>query len=89
VDRGWVKPLAALRSRGVACVVVSMDMPAFERRDQEEAARKAGVAADDAPLPQPSVSAPEWRALRHALAEFDIPVYRVGPTVPLAEALAG
>ncbi len=89
VDRGWVKPLAALRSRGVACVVVSMDMPAFERRDQEEAARKAGVAADHAPLPQPSAIGPEWRALRHALAEFDIPVYRVGPTVPLAEALAG
>ena len=89
LDRGWVKPLAALRSRGVACVVVTMDMPAFERRDQEEAARKAGVAADDAPLPLPSATAPEWRALRHALAEFDIPVYRVGPTVPLAEALAG
>jgi len=89
LDRGWVKPLAALRSRGVACVVVAMDMPAFERRDQEETARKAGVAADDAPLPGPSAIAPEWRALRHALAEFDIPVYRVGPTVPLAEALAG
>ena len=89
LDRGWVKPLAALRSRGVACVVVAMDMPAFERRDQEETARKAGAAADDAPLPGPSAIAPEWRALRHALAEFDIPVYRVGPTVPLAEALAG
>jgi uncharacterized protein (DUF58 family) len=89
LDRGWVKPLAALRSRGVACVVVSMDMPAFERRDDENAARRAGTAADDAPLPQPSTIAPEWRALRHALAEFDISVYRVGPAVPLAEALAG
>jgi uncharacterized protein (DUF58 family) len=88
LDRGWVKPLAALRSRGVACVVVSMDMPAFERREQENAARKAGTAADDAPLPPPSTTAPEWRALRHALAEFDISVHRVGPAVPLAEALA-
>jgi hypothetical protein len=66
-----------------------MDVPAFERRDQEEAARKAGVAADGAQLPEPSATAPEWRALRHALAEFDIAVYRVGPAAPLAEALAG
>ena len=88
LDRAWVKPLAALRSRGVACVVIAMDMPAFERREQELAARAAGAAADDAPLPQPVTTAPEWRALRHALAEFDIAVYRVGPTVPLAEALA-
>jgi len=88
LDRGWVKPLAALRSRGVACVVVSLDVPAFERREQEEAARRAGTSAADSPLPQPSATAQEWRALRHALAEFDITVYRVGPAVPLSEALA-
>ena len=88
LDRAWVKPLAALRSRGVACVVVSLDVPAFERREQEEAARRAGTSADDSPLPQPSATAQEWRALRHALAEFDIRVYRAGPAVPLSEALA-
>jgi uncharacterized protein (DUF58 family) len=88
LDRGWVKPLAALRSRGVACVVVSLDVPAFERREQEDAARRAGTGADDSPLPQPSATAQEWRALRHALAEFDITVYRAGPAVPLSEALA-
>ena len=33
-------------------------------------------------------SAQQWRALRHALAEFDITVYRVGPTTTLAKALA-
>ena len=89
LNRDWVKPMAALRSRGVACVVVAMDMPAFERRDQEEAARKSGLPQVDEPL-QPSTStAQEWRALRHALAEFDITVHRVGPTVPLGEALAG
>src|SRR6266550_2945535 len=87
LDRGWVKPLAALRSRGIACVVVSLDVPAFERREQEEAARRAGTNADDSPLPQPSATAQEWRALRHALAEFDITVHRVGPAVPLSEAL--
>jgi uncharacterized protein (DUF58 family) len=88
LDRDWVKPLAALKSRGVACVVISLDIPAFERREQEEAARQAGVAAIESPLPQPSSSAQEWRALRHALAEFDITVHRVAPAVPLAETLA-
>jgi uncharacterized protein (DUF58 family) len=88
LDRDWVKPLAALRSRGVACVVISLDIPAFERREQEEAARKGGVLAAEAPLPQATSTAQQWRALRHALAEFDIAVYRVGPTTPLSEALA-
>ena len=88
LDRGWVKPLAALKSRGVACVVITMDAPAFERRGQEEAARRSGAAAHEAALPQPTDTAQQWRALRHALAEFDIGVYRVGPTQPLAEALA-
>jgi predicted TIM-barrel fold metal-dependent hydrolase len=88
LDRAWVKPMAALRSRGVACVVVAMDVPAFERREEEEATRRAGIPPVDEPLPQPSATAQEWRALRHALAEFDIAVYRVGPAVPLGEALA-
>ena len=88
LDRDWVKPLAALRSRGVACVVISLDIPAFERREQEEAARKGGSLAAEAPLAEATSTAQQWRALRHALAEFDIAVYRVGPTTPLAEALA-
>lgn len=88
LDRDWVKPLAALRSRGVACVVISLDIPAFERREQEEAARKAGSLAAETPLAEATPTAQQWRALRHALAEFDIGVYRVGPTTPLAEALA-
>jgi uncharacterized protein (DUF58 family) len=88
LDRGWVKPLATLRSRGVACVVVAMDVPAFERRIEEEAARKAGVSATEQPLQESTSTAQQWRALRHALAEFDIKVYRVGPKQPLAEALA-
>jgi hypothetical protein len=74
----------------VACVVVALDMPAFERREQEEAARRTGVGWVSG-LPQvveTATTAQQWRALRHALAEFDIAVYRVGPTTPLAEALA-
>jgi uncharacterized protein (DUF58 family) len=88
LDRGWVKPLATLKSRGVACVVISLDIPAFERRVQEEERRKGGFFAIDEEVPEPTASAQEWRALRHALAEFDIPVYRVGPTQPLSESLA-
>ena len=87
LDRAWVKPLATLRSRGVACVVVTMDMPAFERRQLEESRRAAGFLASDAPPAEPTTE-PQWRALRHALAEFDIPVYRVGPTEALSQALA-
>jgi hypothetical protein len=88
LDRGWVKPLATLKSRGVACVVISLDIPAFERRVMEEERRKGGFFAIDEALPEPTAAAQEWRALRHALAEFDIPVFRVGPTQPLSEALA-
>jgi len=57
-----------------------------ERR--EEAARRDGGDPEDAPIEQPSPAAQQLRALRHALAEFDIRVYHVGPTTPLAEALA-
>jgi hypothetical protein len=88
LDRGWVKPLSTMQSRGIACVVVCMDIPAFERRDIEAAARRAGAPEDALPSPEPLPSAQQARALRHALAEFDIRVYQVGPTTPLAEALA-
>jgi len=106
LDRGWVKPLATLRSRGVACVVISLDIPGFERHERELAGQRvAGVtsalaafasptatAQGDAEAPAaPADSTPaaqQWRALRHALAEFDIAVYPVGPTTPLAKALA-
>ena len=88
LDRGWVKPLATLRSRGVQCVVVSMDVPAFERRQQEEAARQTGIGWVHPTTEGGSSTAQQWRALRHALAEFDIPVYRIGPVTPLGEALA-
>jgi hypothetical protein len=65
-----------------------MDLPSFERRVLEEERRKAGFLAVDDASPEPSANAQQWRALRHALAEFDIPVYRAGPTQPLSEALA-
>ncbi|HYK96399.1 MAG TPA: DUF58 domain-containing protein [Candidatus Dormibacteraeota bacterium] len=102
LDRSWVKPLATMQTRGIACVVVSLDIPAFERRELEVAARGGEArehASGDAPpkhvagpaapvAAEPLPSAQQARALRHALAEFDIRAYSVGPTTPLAEALA-
>ena len=35
LDRDWVKPMAALRTRGVGCVVVSFDIGEFERFARE------------------------------------------------------
>jgi Mg-chelatase subunit ChlD len=88
MDRGWIKPLTALRARGVACVVIACEPAAFERQARAELARRTG--ADEAP---PDTEAEErsgqaWRAIRHALAEFDIGLYRLAPTVPLGELLA-
>ncbi|HEY8238264.1 MAG TPA: DUF58 domain-containing protein [Candidatus Limnocylindrales bacterium] len=115
LDRDWVKPLAALRSRGVACVVVALDVAAFERHARETAAREqqepvgfvsvlvrpedeaptraapaaATSSATSAEVPESEIaSAKHARALRHALAEYEIAVYQVGPTSPLAKALA-
>jgi len=93
LDRDWVKPLAALRSRGIACVAITLDVPAFEAHEKAAAAQRGrgegrpsawAPASDDEEGP----SAQAYRALRHALAEFDITVYRVGPTSRLAQALA-
>jgi len=131
-DRSWIRPLAALRARGVACVTVVLDGPAFaaadltarhgpasSRRSTSDplTAGATGVASDragsdarpaggaatatavapatapvatgrppTAPLPTPEQEA---RALRHALAEYELPVHWVTPGRPLAEALAG
>ena len=81
-DRGWVRPLAALRTRGVACVVVLLDGPSFARWADGTAA------AEPDPL---SLSAPdqETRALSHALSEYELTVHRVTAGRPLAEALRG
>jgi uncharacterized protein (DUF58 family) len=89
LDRGWIKSLATLRTRGVACVVISLDVPAFERHAEERAAERTGEPAPEATAESEGTpAAQQWRALRHALAEFDIPVYPVGPTTPLEKALA-
>ena len=72
-DPRFIRPLATLRSRGVGVVVVTLDQAQFDPPVEHEA---AGA------LRQRS------RALRHALAEYELPTYAVGPGRPLGEVLA-
>ena len=93
-DRDWIKPLASLRTRGISCVAITLDVPAFEAHDRELTERRArggeGRPTDWTPphVDDDGPSAQAYRALRHALAEFDIKIYSVGPTSRLASALA-
>ena len=80
MDPSWVRPLAALRQRGVGCVVVSLDASAF------------ALATDDAPRPDAATleaQAKRARALHHALAEYELRSYFIDPGRSLAEQLAG
>ena len=73
LDPSFVRPLATLRSRGIGTVVVLLDQPAFSPPAEAEAADAARQRS---------------RAVRHALAEFEVPVSVLGPDQDLAEALA-
>jgi uncharacterized protein (DUF58 family) len=86
-DPAWVKPVATLRSRGVGCVAVTLDGPAFEQLAAAERARGDGGAGQDADDATTQVRAQRVRALRHTLAEYELPTYAVGPGRPLGEVL--
>ncbi len=73
LDPSFVRPLATLRSRGIGTVVVLLDHAAFAPPVDDAAAE---------------VARQKSRAVRHALAEFEVPVSVVGPDQELAEALA-
>ena len=85
VDRTWIRPLASLRPRGVASVVIWLDAATFA-----EAAVAAHDAAGTTPPPA-AIRAPDAqqaRAVRHALAEYDIRTHTVKMGSRLAEVLA-
>jgi len=87
LDPGWVRVLATLRNRGVACVVVWIDAPAYERLAEESRAsamRESLVVDPEAD----ELVAKRVRALRHALAEYEIQTYQIVPGRPLGELLA-
>jgi uncharacterized protein (DUF58 family) len=86
LDPSWVRPLASLRVRGVSCVVVTVDAEAFDQAmHAEDAARGIAVRSDAA---DEELRSKRSRALRHALAEYEIPFYVVTPGRPLGEMLA-
>lgn len=72
-ETAFIRPLAALRGRGISTVVVALDPSAF------------APAADPADL---DLQHQRARALRHALAEYELAAYGIGPHQALAEALA-
>lgn len=73
-DPSFIRPLATLRGRGIAAVVVFLDGSAFEPEPE-------GTAEADAQRQR-------TRAMRHALAEYELPTYVVGPDQGLGEALS-
>ncbi|MEW5989844.1 MAG: DUF58 domain-containing protein [Chloroflexota bacterium] len=97
LERDWVKPIAALRARGVACVVVSFDAGEFERYAPDEGPHQPWVSIDPAATPRAApgpldpvadaARAQRIRALRHALSEFDVTVYTARPGVALGQVL--
>src|SRR3954451_5322607 len=85
-DPGFIRPLAALRPRGIGCVVVTLDPIAYERAERS----RTGTAATVMPTEREAeeLRAQRARALRHALAEFELSNFVVGPHRSLGEVLA-
>jgi uncharacterized protein (DUF58 family) len=86
LDPSWVRPLAALRSRGVACVVLSLDAAAYDRAAHPVPTTTIEVGAP-APVPADDETAKRARALRHALAEYELTAFTITPGRPLGEIL--
>ncbi|MFN8520008.1 MAG: DUF58 domain-containing protein [Chloroflexota bacterium] len=79
LDPAWVGPIAGLRARGVGALVCLVDPVAHDA--QARAGRQD--AADDAD----DLRARDIRALRHTLAEHDIPSFLLDPVHRLGEQL--
>jgi uncharacterized protein (DUF58 family) len=88
LDPSWVRPLAALRTRGVACVVITLDAAAFDLA----ANPPPTMTVEGGPPPPPTEvdeeTAKRARALRHAMAEYELTSYSITPGRPLGEILA-
>src|SRR5690242_8049024 len=87
LDPSWVRPLASLRARGVGCVVVTLDAAEYERVAAQTKAEQTGAAYEpDAEANE--LATKRARALRHALAEYELRSYVITPNRPLGEILA-
>ena len=85
-DPGWVRPIAALRARGIGSVVVTADADAADRHDRAERTRLG----ERVPEPDPAIAdqrAKRGRALHHALAEYELAVHSLIPGRSIAETL--
>ena len=87
-DATWIRPIASLRARGIATVVVAIDAPAFERVARTEREREGEILAPIDPAVEEQ-RAQRARALRHALSEYEMKVHTVLPGQALGEALVG
>ncbi len=87
-DATWIRPIASLRTRGIATVVVAIDAPAFERVARTERERDGEILAPIDPAVEEQ-RAQRARALRHALSEYEMKVHTVLPGQALGEALVG
>jgi hypothetical protein len=85
-DTAWVRPIAALRSKGIGSVVVTLDAPASDRLDRAERAR-LGERTVEPDAATTELQAQRARALRHALAEFELRVHQLVPGRPIGELL--
>jgi uncharacterized protein (DUF58 family) len=88
LDRSWVRPIAALRSRGIGSVVVTIDAAGAERLEREERKRRGEQVVAPDPVAEEQ-RAQRARALRHALAEYELRVHQVVPGESLVGALGG
>jgi uncharacterized protein (DUF58 family) len=89
LDSAWVRPLSTFRSRGIGCVAVTVDADAYERLARDEEARMAGRPPWEPDPATAEARAKRVRALRHALAEYELRSYNVTPGRPLGEILIG
>jgi uncharacterized protein (DUF58 family) len=86
LDPTWIRPLAALRTRGVGCVVVVADSAAYARFEAEVKAEATGTTVPHDPVAE-EAAAKRRRALLHTLAEYELPAFTVTPNRPLGEVL--
>lgn len=77
LDRSWVSPLASLQRRGIGCAVVIVDPLAHAVRSR--------IIDGEPPVPPEERAAMEadLQALRHALAEHELPPHLLMPGAPL------
>ena len=87
LDPAWIRPLAALRTRGVGCVVVVADVAAYARFEADVKAEATGTTVARDPVAE-EAAAKRRRALQHTLAEYELSAYTVTPNRPLGEILA-